>query len=78
MYVATETVEFSHRHATSEFPRGSECRLEVGTAVQRVRALTRLHLHELPDHFETFGSRELNQRVALGLDAETRAALPGR
>ena len=47
------------------------------TAVQCVSALPCLHLHELPDNFEALGSRELTERVPLGLNPETGAPLPG-
>jgi hypothetical protein len=73
--IAAETVQLGDGHMTPEFPCGCQGSLELRTAVQRSGALPCLHLHELTDDLEALALRELSQRVALGLDAEPRAAL---
>ena len=49
----------------------------MGPPVEGIIPLPRLDLHELADQIEALGRRETGHRIALGLDAKARSALPG-
>ena len=69
MYVTTEAIKLRYGYVTPELPCGGQGGLELRTAVERIRALARLHLHELPLDGEALTMGELRKCPPLSLDA---------
>ena len=69
VYVAALAVELGHGNGAALPASGGECCGELRTAVERVRAIPRLDLHELADDLEALRLREPRERRALCFDA---------
>jgi hypothetical protein len=70
--VAAETVQLGDGHMALELPCSRQGRLELWSALQRVRALAGFNIHKLAGNFETLSPSELGQCVALRFNAQPR------
>ena len=76
MDVSAQPIELRNRDGAFTVPAGlGERDGELRAALDRVRALAGLDLDEFADDLVTLDIREPGDRVALGVDPETRAAL---
>jgi len=76
--VTAQAVELGNRDVALKLPSGGQCGLKLGAAIQCVSPLPCLHFNELAGDLKSLGPCELSERVALGLNTEPGASLPGR
>jgi hypothetical protein len=75
--ITAQTVELRDRHMTLDFPCSGQGGLELGAAVQRIRAFAGFNLDKLAGDTEALRLCEVGEGLSLGLNAETRTALLG-